>query len=85
MRWTSLLAGAIGLALLDAFLTNRAAAANVGGAETTLAKLIGKFLDPAVPAFSSSSSKSSKSSSKPARASAAQPQNVRTRPLALTG
>jgi hypothetical protein len=61
--WTGLLVGAIALALLDALLTNRAAAGNVGGAETGLAGLVAKFIDPAVPAFGASSSSSSSSSS----------------------
>ena len=62
MSWTRVLAGAIFLALLDAFLTNRAASTNVGGAETGLASLLGKFLDPKVPAFSNAGTSPSSSS-----------------------
>ncbi len=60
---SGLLIGAVALALLDAFLTNRAASTNVGGAETGIASLLAKFIDPAVPAFGASSSSSTTTSS----------------------
>jgi hypothetical protein len=51
VSWTKALTAAIFLALLDAFLTNRSASTNVGGAETGFASILGRFLDPAVPAL----------------------------------
>ncbi len=68
MRWTTVIVTAIVLALGDAFLTNRSASANVGGAETGIASLLGKFLDASVPAFSSSSSSSKTTTSTSAAA-----------------
>jgi len=60
--WSKIAIAALGLIFLELFLSNHAAAANVGGAETGAANLLQKFLDPAVPAFSSSSSSTSTTS-----------------------
>ena len=69
MSWGRILFGAIGLALLEAFLARPGAAGNVGSTELALSKLVGRFLDPSVPAFATSSTTSkttSPSSSAPA-------------------
>ncbi len=59
MRWTSIALGAMALAVLDAVLSHAGAASNVGGWLSSAGNLVNRFLDPAVPFFSTTSTSSS--------------------------
>ena len=60
MNWRSLIAGALGLALLEAVLARPGAAGRLGSAETGLGNMVRIFLDPATPFFESSGKVSTK-------------------------
>lgn len=61
MRWGNLILGALGLALLQGVVSNRGAASNVGGFIAGAGKAVAWFVDPTVPAFSSTGTPSTSS------------------------
>lgn len=69
MNVPAFLLGAIGLAVLDAVLTSRSAASNLGGAEGGIVSLVGKFIDPATPAFSASTVSQARQEAQPSSSS----------------
>jgi hypothetical protein len=61
MRWGNLILGALGLALLQGIVSSGGAASNVGGFVAGAGKAVAWFVDPTVPAFSTTSTPSTSS------------------------
>jgi len=61
MRWSAILAGALGLAVLDAVVSSQQSAARVGGLLTSFGGALDRFISPAKPAFDPVNSGSSSS------------------------
>ncbi len=61
MRWGAIIAGALGLAVLEAVVSRTSAASNVGGLLGGVGTIVRGFISPQVPAFNTSSSSSSSS------------------------
>ena len=54
MKWTSIVLGALSLAVLDGVVSRQQASSNVSGFLGSIGTMVEKFLSPQVPAFSAS-------------------------------